>query len=202
MPGSAGGTSHASPTGVLLCLCLIKSRRSGPNISLRSTSSPPLATSGVPTRCALRTEKAVVRSFRSREIAYFLPQIERRKRYQRRFVCSYVVLFPGYVFARLNKQFLARTFESNAIVRSLQIDDQQRLASELREIHRLTQSGQPLTREERLQPGSPARIIRGPLAGLCGQVVKNQRGQRFVVQVHFIQQGVSVEIDSSMIEAL
>jgi transcription antitermination factor NusG len=149
-----------------------------------------------------RTEKAVARSFRSRDIAYFLPQIERRKRYQRRFVCSYVVLFPGYVFARLNKQFLARTSESNAIVRSLQIDDQQRLASELREIHRLTQSGQPLTREERLQPGSPARIIRGPLAGLRGQVVKNQRGQRFVLQIHFLQQGVSVEIDSSMIEAI
>jgi transcriptional antiterminator RfaH len=149
-----------------------------------------------------RTEKSVARCFRSRHIAYYLPQIERRKRYQRRLVCSHLVLFPGYVFARANDQILTRPLESKAIIRSLKIDDQDRIERELREIHRLTQSGQPLTREERLQPGSPARIISGSLAGLCGQVVNNRRGQRFVLQVQFIQQGVSIEIDSSMIEAL
>lgn len=149
-----------------------------------------------------RTEKVVARCLRSRDIAYFLPQIVRRKRYQRRLVCSHLVLFPGYVFAIVNDQDLERPFESKAIIRSLTIDDQYRIEHELREIHRLIQSGQPLTRDERLQPGSPARIVRGPLTGLCGQVVKNKRGQKFVLQVQFIQQGVSVEIDDSMIEAL
>jgi transcription antitermination factor NusG len=149
-----------------------------------------------------RTEKAVARCLRSRQIAYFLPQIKRQKRYQRRLVCSHLVLFPGYVFARASDHNLARPLESKAVIRTLKIDDQERIEKELREIHRLTQSGQPLTREERLQPGSPARITCGPLTGLCGQVVNNKRGQRFVLQVQFIQQGVSVEIDSSMIEAL
>jgi transcription antitermination factor NusG len=149
-----------------------------------------------------RTEKLLARYLRSRDIAYFLPQIERRKRYQRRLVRSHVVLFPGYVFAVVNDQSLERPLEAKAIICSLNIDDQYRLEHELREIHRLIQSEQPLTREERLQPGSPARIIRGPLTGLRGQVVKNKRGQKFVLHVQFIQQGVSVEIDSTMIEAL
>jgi hypothetical protein len=40
------------------------------------------------------------------------------------------------------------------------------------------------------------------LAGLRGQVIKNQHGLKFVLRVQFLQQGVSLEVDGSMIEAL
>lgn len=149
-----------------------------------------------------RSEKVFARFLRSREIGYFLPQTERQKRYQRRLVRSHLVLFPGYVFALINEQNLERTFASKAIIRSLSIDNQPQVENELRGIHRLMQTGQPLTREERLKPGSPVRIVRGALAGLCGQVLANKRGQRFVLQVHFLQQGVSIAIDGASIEAL
>jgi transcription antitermination factor NusG len=149
-----------------------------------------------------RTEKIVARYLRNRDNPFFLPQIERRKRYQRRLVRSHLVLFPGYVFALSGDQNLDRPLQSKEIIRELKVDDQTRLERELRDIHRLIQSGQPLTREERLQPSSYARIIRGPLAGLCGQVVKNSRGQKFVLEVQFLQQGVSVSIDGAGIEAL
>lgn len=149
-----------------------------------------------------RTEKVLARHLRSRDVPYFLPQIERRKRYQRRLVCSHLVVFPGYVFALVNDQNLERPIESKAVIRSLAITDQRQIETELRDIHRLIQSGEPLTREECLQPGSPVRIVRGPLAGLCGQVVKNKRGQKFVLQVQFLQQGVSVAIDGASVEAL
>jgi transcription antitermination factor NusG len=149
-----------------------------------------------------RAEKAVARYLRSRSIPYFLPQIERRRRYQRRLVCSRLVLFPGYVFSLFNDQDPSRRAESKAIIRCLAIDDQGQIESELRDVHRLIQSGQPLTREERLQAGSLARITRGPLAGLCGQVVHNNRGQKFVLEVHFLQQGVSVAIDGASVEAV
>jgi transcription antitermination factor NusG len=149
-----------------------------------------------------RTEKAVARHLRSHNIAYYLPQMERRRRYQRRLVRSQLVLFPGYVFILLNDNDPARRIEYKAIIRSLTITDQEQIDRELRDIHRLIQSGQPLTREERLQTGSLARIVRGPLSGLCGQVVRNKRGQKFVLQVQFLQQGVSVAIDVASIEAL
>jgi transcription antitermination factor NusG len=139
---------------------------------------------------------------RSHNIAYYLPQMERRRRYQRRLVRSQLVLFPGYVFILLNDNDPARRIEYKAIIRSLTITDQEQIDRELRDIHRLIQSGQPLTREERLQTGSLARIVRGPLSGLCGQVVRNKRGQKFVLQVQFLQQGVSVAIDVASIEAL
>jgi transcription antitermination factor NusG len=149
-----------------------------------------------------RTEKSVARHLRSHNIPYYLPQMERRRRYQRRLVRSQLVLFPGYVFIVLNDHEAAPRIEYKSIIRSLAITDQEQIDRELRDIHRLIESGQPLTREERLQTGSLARIVHGPLAGLCGQVVRNKRGQKFVLQVQFLQQGVSVAIDVGSIEAL
>jgi transcription termination/antitermination protein NusG len=147
-----------------------------------------------------RTEKTVARRLRSLGIAYFLPQNERRKRYQRRLVRSHLPLFPGYIFVVANDSDPGRTIKE--IVRSLIVNDQQQIERDLREIDRLLRSGQPITREERLRPGAMARIVSGPLAGLCGQVLKNRKGLRLVLQVHFLQQGASVEVDSAAIEAL
>jgi transcription antitermination factor NusG len=149
-----------------------------------------------------RSEKAVARHLRTHNISYYLPQIERRRRYQRREVRSHLVLFPGYVFILQHDPESARRIDYKAMIRSLTITDQSQIDRELRDIHRLIQSGQPLTREERLQTGSLARIVRGPLAGLCGHVVRNKRGQKFVLNVQFLQQGVSVAIDVASIEAL
>jgi len=147
-----------------------------------------------------RTEKAVARRLRSLGREYFLPQNERRKRYGRRLVCSHLPLFPGYIFVVGNDSDPGSTIKE--IVRSLSVSDQPQLERDLREIDRLLRSGQPVTREERLRPGALARIISGPLAGLCGQVVKNRRGLKLVLRVHFLQQGASVEVDSAAIEAL
>jgi transcription antitermination factor NusG len=149
-----------------------------------------------------RSEKTVARRLRSRGIAHFLPQYERRRRYQRRLVCSYLPLFPGYIFVVGNDNDLEKTIELKELVSSLKVDDQTQFESELRNIHLLLRAGLPVTREERLQPGAQAKIVSGPLAGLQGQVIKNRHGLKFVLRVQFLQQGVSVEVDGSMIEAL
>jgi transcription termination/antitermination protein NusG len=149
-----------------------------------------------------RSEKVVARRLRSRGIAHFLPQYERRKRYQRRLVCSYLPLFPGYIFVVGRGGEPEETGELKELVGILKVDDQLQIESELRNIHFLLRAGLPVTREERLQPGALAKIISGPLAGLRGQVIKNQHGLKFVLRVQFLQQGVSVEVDGSMIEAL
>jgi transcription termination/antitermination protein NusG len=149
-----------------------------------------------------RSEKVVARQLRSRDIAHFLPQYERRKRYQRRLVCSYLPLFPGYIFVVGDEGESEEPAEIKELVSLLKVDDQQQIESELRNIHFLLRSGLPVTREERLQPGALARIVGGPLAGLCGQVIKNRQGLKFVLRVQFLQQGVSLEVDGSMIEAL
>jgi len=154
--------------------------------------------------CHVRTraEKAVARRLRVRGIGYFLPQHVRGKRFQRRLVRSNLPLFPGYIFVVGNDEDHARTVELTQVVRALGIEDQTQIDRELRDIDRLLQSGMPVTREERLRPGALARVIRGPLTGLCGRVLHNRKGLRLVLEVQFLQRGVSIEVDSTAIEAV
>ena len=49
--------------------------------------------------------------------------------------------------------------------------------------------------ESRLTPGTPVEITTGPLAGLCGTVVRTGSGRRFIVRVDFIHQGASVLLE-------
>jgi transcription antitermination factor NusG len=150
-----------------------------------------------------RSEKVVARHLRSRDVPHFLPQYEKRQHYQRRLVLSYLPLFPGYVFVVGDgNDPNAAAVDLKELVGILRVDDQQQIENELRNIHFLLRAGLPVTREERLQPGSLAKIVSGPLAGLCGQVIKNRQGLRFVLRVQFLQQGVSLDVDGSMIEAL
>ncbi|HVJ66942.1 MAG TPA: transcription termination/antitermination NusG family protein [Caulifigura sp.] len=148
-----------------------------------------------------RTEKAVARQLRSRNVPFFLPVHESRKVYQRRQVSSYSPLFPGYVFARADEDAKIACAGVKEVVTRLEPDDQQQLCDDLKRIHALLEAGAPLTREERLQPGMPARIVSGPLAGMSGTVVRNKSGVKFVLQVKFIQQAASIELDGSQVEA-
>ena len=55
---------------------------------------------------------------------------------------------------------------------------------------------------ERLQPGTPVAIVSGPLAGLEGKVLRSGTRCRFFVEVQFLQRGVSVELDGSMVQPM
>jgi transcriptional antiterminator RfaH len=149
-----------------------------------------------------RTEKAVARRLRFRAFSYFLPMHERRKAYQRRIVKSHLPLFPGYVFLFGGADAHEYCASTREVVSCLKVVEQRQFVSELRNVHRVLDSGQAVTPEERLEAGMPARIIRGPLAGMCGSVVENKRGLKFVLQVQFIQRAASIEIDGAMIEAI
>lgn len=156
--------------------------------------------------CALhvrpRTEKAVARQLRSRQVPFFLPIHESWKTYQRRRIASYSPLFPGYVFTLADEETQAACADVKEVVTRLEPGDQEQLREDLKRIHALLEAGAPLTREERLQPGMPAKIVSGPLAGMSGTVVRNKSGIKFVLQVTFIQQGASIEVDGSLVEAV
>lgn len=149
-----------------------------------------------------RAEKMLARRLRVRRVAYYLPVHERRKAYPRRVVTSRVPLFPGYLFAYGDDADYEFLQTSREVVNALQVVEQESLLKELRSIRRLVGSGAPITAEERLEAGMPARIIKGPLAGMYGQVVQNKRGLRFVLQVQFIQRAASIEVDGTMVEAV
>jgi transcriptional antiterminator RfaH len=95
-----------------------------------------------------------------------------------------------------------RALETNLIVNCLHVEDQAELQADLARVYQMIAAGAPLSPEERLAPGTPVEITAGPLAGLEGRVLRRGAQLNIVVEVKFLQQGVSAEIESWMVRAL
>jgi transcriptional antiterminator RfaH len=147
-----------------------------------------------------RAEKSLARRLAQHEIAFFLPLHEKSRRQQRRWIRSRLPLFPSYLFLFGAEDARRRALETNLVVNCLAIQDQARVASDLFRLHELIESGMSVFPEERLRPGMRAQIASGPLSGMCGTVIRCGRTRKFVVEVDFLQQGASVELDASLIE--
>lgn len=149
-----------------------------------------------------RAEKSLARQLCRQGVSFYLPLYERKSRKQRRAISSFLPLFPGYLFIVANEQQRAGVFQTNLVANCLEVQDQQRLRSDLRQIHGLVVSGKTLSPEQKLHPGSNAEITSGPLKGYRGKVVRAGSGMRFVIEVDFLQSGASVEVDIDSIRAL
>jgi transcriptional antiterminator RfaH len=144
-----------------------------------------------------RAEKVLSRRLLKHGVPFFLPIYEHRWHTGRRQLCSYLPLFPGYVFlfASDEQRFLA--LETNLVVRCLAVGDQQRLRADLACIQRLMTSGAALSPEEQILPGTRVEIVTGPFAGIQGTVIEQRQQTRFIVDISFLQRGVSVQIDAT-----
>jgi transcriptional antiterminator RfaH len=149
-----------------------------------------------------RTEKALARRFVDLGSSFFLPLHERRWRNNGRWLTSYMPLFPSYVFLHGDSQRRLQAVQTNLVAQTLAVADQPRLQDDLERVLRLIRSGAPLTPEERLEPGNRVQIIKGPLAGLEGRVLRKGKQLRLLIEIQILQRGVSLEIESWMIQPL
>jgi transcriptional antiterminator RfaH len=147
-----------------------------------------------------RVEKALARKFLDRRTPFFLPLYQREWRKSGRLFRSHLPLFPGYVFLHGAGQDRLAALETNLVARVIPVSDQMQLHADLERVYRLVTSGKPLVPEHRLLPGDWVEITCGPLQGLEGRIIRSAKGLKFFVEVEFLQQGVSVEVDSSMIQ--
>jgi transcription antitermination factor NusG len=150
-----------------------------------------------------RAEKSLARNFLRHTLPFFLPLYKRQWRSPgRRLLCSYVPLFPGYVFLRGDHQVRLVALETNLVARVLIVEDQLQLHADLARVYHLMTAGAPLTPEERLDPGTLVEIINGPLVGLEGKILRRGKHFKLVVEVQFLQRGVSAEVESWMVRPL
>ena len=124
---------------------------------------------------------------------------KKRWRNRGRLFTSTSPLFPGYIFLWGDDEARVSALTTNQVAQCIRVEDQPQLHQDLARIHQLMVSGEPLTPEERIQPGDWVEITTGPLQGLQGKIIRRGKHLRFFVEVHFLQRGASVEIDGSMI---
>jgi transcriptional antiterminator RfaH len=150
-----------------------------------------------------RREKELARRLRRCEVPFFLPQVERCSRTPAgRKLVTFLPLFPGYLFVHACSEQTNTVLETGCVARLLPVPDPDELLFDLNQIHRLLQSGSPLTREPEFQPGTPVRVTSGPFLGFEGQILKRQSGDRLLVLINYLQQGISVSLEGCDIERI
>jgi len=164
---------------------------------------PPVAGKWVVFYTLSRREKDLMRKLEVAGIPFFAPLVRRRLHSTGgRVRASWVPLFPGYVFSRVDDEQRRTALATNTIARWIPIVDERMLEDDLRAIKRLVDSERPLTPEARLEPGQPVRVRSGALRGLEGTVVKRHGAERLVVAVRFLNQGASIELEDVDLERL
>lgn len=146
-----------------------------------------------------RQEKCLARQLLDHQIPFFLPLVPRKNRLRGRIITSQIPLFTSYVFLLGSQQERIMALATHRVVMSLAVPNQANLWHDLRQIHRLIETGAPITAEDKLQAGMQVEIRSGPLMGLKGVILRTGSNRRFVVQVDFIQRGASVELDDFML---
>lgn len=150
-----------------------------------------------------RREKDLMRKLEATGLPFYAPLVQRRLRSPGgRTRTSFVPLFPGYVFSRVDDEQRRAALATNTIARWIPIVDEEMLLQDLRSIKRLIDTEQPLTPESRLEPGQQVRVRSGPLLGLEGTVIKRRGGERLQVAVRFLNQGASIELEDVDLERL
>jgi transcription antitermination factor NusG len=148
-----------------------------------------------------RREKDLMRKLEAADVPFYAPLVKRRLRSPGgRVRDSYAPLFPGYVFSRVDDDQRRAALATNTISRWLPVTDAAGLVADLRNIKRLVDADRPLTPEARLEAGQDVRVRSGPLAGVEGTIVRRRGGQRLLVAVRLLNQGVSIELEDVDLE--
>lgn len=149
-------------------------------------------------------EKRVADQFAGRDIEHFLPQYESVRRWKDRSVRLQLPLFPGYLFVHLGTQERLRVLQVPGVVRlvgfhghptPLPQEDMERIRGFL---------GQGLRAEPHpyLVAGRRAHVVRGPLAGMEGIVVRRKNRSRLVLSFDLIQRSMAIEMEESDLAAV
>jgi transcriptional antiterminator RfaH len=149
-----------------------------------------------------RQEKSLARQLHGMTVPYYLPLVSKVSRVGGRKVKTHLPVFGGYLFLYGSEEERVQALTTNRISRILPVPDTERMTSDLRNVRNLITAGAPLTVESRLQPGQRVRVKGGALMGLEGQIVSRRGESRLLIAVHYLQQGVSIQIDDYMVEPI
>jgi len=147
-----------------------------------------------------RFEKSLARHLFVEKIPFYLPQVERVKRDGRQ--SSFLPLFAGYVFLRGLSEARRVVWRSGVEPLLIEVDDQQTLTSELRQIRALQLAGASLEPVTEFVPGGTVRITEGVFRGYSGIVVNDRGQERIIVRLSLVRRQIAVEFPSALLTPL
>ncbi len=149
-------------------------------------------------RTRSRHEKRVREQLEARGIEPFLPLVDRLRQWKDRRTRVAFPLFPGYCFARFPLSLRVAVLSTQGVVQILGNQDGPVAVpdGEIEAVRRLVESTLPYDPHPYLTEGMQVEVVRGPLAGLRGLLLRKGAHARLVIGVTLIHQGASVELDA------
>jgi len=148
-----------------------------------------------------RHEKSVARQLQERNINCFLPLYKTWHRWADRRKQIELALFPSYVFVRIDPRERLRVLQLPGVVRLVSFDGKPAPLPE-KEIDGLRnglEQGIYAEPHPYLRAGRRVRVVRGPLAGAHGILLRKKDRFRFVISIDVLMRSVAVELDADSI---
>lgn len=147
-------------------------------------------------RTRSRHEKVTSAYLERRGFEVFLPLVDRIRQWKDRRVHVQFPLFPGYCFIRCSVGHHRQVKMTVGAVELVGVAGRPIPVplEEVEAVRRLVTSILPVDPHPTLEPGKPVEVIRGPLAGLRGVLIRKGPRARLLVGISLLRQGASVDI--------
>lgn len=149
-------------------------------------------------RTRSRHEKLVRDRLARQGVEYLLPTLTRLSQWKDRKKAIEVPLFSGYCFARFSWRDHMPVLMVPGVVNIVGSGTNPEPISdeEISALKSLMASALPYDAHPYLREGMAVEVIRGPLEGLRGILIRKDKRYRLVISVHLIKQAAAVEIDA------
>jgi transcription antitermination factor NusG len=147
-------------------------------------------------------ENRVAEQFGYRSVEHFLPRYESLHRWKDRKIRLSLPLFPGYVFVRLALRDRLQILKVPSVVRLVEFNGIPAALpdAEIELLQRALAQGIYAEPRSYLTVGREVRVVRGPLEGMKGILLRKKNSARVVISIDLIRRSISVEIDPAMLE--
>jgi transcription antitermination factor NusG len=145
-----------------------------------------------------RHEKLVRERLAGIGIEPFLPLTRQLSQWSDRKVWTNSPLFSGYCFARFSLTNSSAIRQTPGVVRIVGVIMPEAIPEEeMAALKKLADSERPFEPHDYFVEGAWVEVVRGPLTGLRGQLIRKANHDCLVVRVHLIQQAATVHISMS-----
>lgn len=148
-------------------------------------------------RTRSRHEKIVRDQLATQGIEPLLPTVKRLSQWKDRKKEIEVPLFSGYCFVRFAQHEKLPVQKVTGVVEIVGVGSRPEPIpdEEIDALRRLMTSVLPYDPHPYLHEGMKVEVVRGPLQGVHGILLRKEKRHRLVIGVHLIQQAAAVEID-------
>ncbi len=150
-------------------------------------------------------EAKVASRLRDADISHYLPCVKTRRIYAKRKVEVEVPIYQEYVFAcYADEKEYGRIHETKQVIRIIPVHrfDQDELVAQLAGLERLLEHDPWLDVTDWQREGRKVKVIRGPLLGIEGRIIKRRDRDVLMVGVEMFGQCVELDVDSVDVEPI